>query len=355
MLGYIKNSYRRNKLRRRNQASDNYFNQGASQAMESLLIQFPDRRLSSQLEQVIETYAKDVLGSASFATWLKVFTVCRGEFLEGWMPLDYWARIVCPTLNGPLQPLGRVKTLTQNFLNTDALPDMVKFVNGSWLLNSGQQTDQVEAKKILFDKNEYVFLKRDHSSRGEGVIRLTAAEFSRLNLSKLGNFVIQAAISPHDFFKTISPACVPSLRITSYKAPGQKAVVRQSGLRLGLEGSPFIQRDHCLRISIRVKDGVTHDYGFDHNWMLLENHTETGIKLSGLQIPEYSEIKRFCEKLHDQNPHFGLIAWDMMLDENDEIKVLEWNTVTPPYNMDEASIGPHFKGLGLENLWRNKE
>jgi hypothetical protein len=355
MISTIKKLYRQNQQKRRNQATDAYYNQGAIGAYHSLIQQRPEHTLSQRQEKEIETYAADVLGASSFSAWLKVFTACRGEFLEGWMPLDYLARIVYPSLNGQLQPLGKIKTLTQKFLDSEALPDLAYCVNGSWLESSGQTTNPLALKKILFEAYPFVFLKQDHTSRGGGVMKIDEVQFSKLDFNKLGNFVIQAPITPHQLFKELSPSCVPSLRVTTYKPAQKEAWVVQSAIRLGLEGVPFIYEDYCIRIGIRIQDGRTHDFGFFGDWQIVDKHTETGASLSSRQIPKYEEIKSLCKKLHDQNPHFGLIAWDMIVDENDQVKIMEWNTVTPSYNMEEAAIGPHFKGLGWENLWKQKD
>ena len=354
MISFIKKLYRQNQEERRNRATDAYYNRSAPKAYQSLLKQLPDHALSRKQEKEIETYAADVFGSASFSPWLKVFTLCRGEFKEGWMPLDYWARIVCPTLNGNLQPLGKIKTLTRKFLNSEELPDLAYHIKGSWLLASGEKTNTGELKKILFDTYPNVFLKQDNTSRGGGVMKIDANQFSKLDFDKLGDFVIQSPIEAHEVFQRLSPASVPSLRVTTYKAPQKEAKVVQSGIRLGLAGTPFTYEDHCIRIAIRIQDGYTHDFGFSGDWEILTKHSETGIPINGVEIPKYHEIKKLCEKLHDQNPHFGLIAWDMTVDKNEQIKIMEWNTVTPAFNMDEAAIGPHFKGLGFEDLWKTK-
>ena len=354
MISILKKLYRQNQEKRRNQATDAYYNRSAPKAYQTLIKQLPEHALNPQQEKEIETYAADVFGSASFSPWLKVFTACRGEFVEGWMPLDYWARIVCPTLNGSLQPVGKIKTLTQKFLNAEELPDLAYHVKGNWLLASGEKTNPGELRKIFFDAYPSVFLKQDNTSRGGGVMKIDADQFSKLDFDKLGDFVIQSPIEAHEFFKKLSPAAVPSLRVTTYKAPAQPARVVQSGIRLGLVGTPFIYEDDCIRIAIRITDGVTHDFGFSGDWQILKAHSETGVPITGLQVPKYPEIKKLCEKLHDQNPHFGLIAWDMTVDKNDQIKIMEWNTVTPAFNMDEAAIGPHFKGLGFEDFWKRK-
>ena len=354
MISILKKLYRQNQEKRRNQATDAYYNRSAPQAYQTLIKQLPDHALSPKQEKEIETYAADVLGSASFSPWLKVFTACRGEFVEGWMPLDYWARIVCPTLNGPLQPLGKIKTLTQKFLNSEALPDLAYYVHGSWLLASGEKSSQEGVRKAVFEAYTFVFLKQDNTSRGGGVMKIDADQFAKLNFDQLGNFVIQSPIEPHEVFQRLSPASVPSLRVTTYKAPLKEAKVVQSGIRLGLAGTPFTYEDHCIRIAIRIQDGYTHDFGFSGDWEILTRHSETGTPINSVKIPKYHEIQKLCEKLHDQNPHFGLIAWDMTVDKNDQIKIMEWNTVTPAFNMDEAAIGPHFKGLGFEDFWKRK-
>lgn len=127
----------------------------------------------------------------------------------------------------------------------------------------------------------------------------------------------------------------------------------QSGIRLGLQGSHFINY-HCVVLPVWLDQGRFYDIGYRKIWEILDRHPDTGISFAGLYIPKFQEIKAFCERLHDQNPHFGIIAWDVVVDRHDQIKLMEWNTTTPVFEMSESATGPHFVGLGLENLWKNK-
>ena len=355
MISKIKELYWQNQQDRKNKAIDNYYNKESYIAYQSLISQRPDHALSKKQEKEIETYAADVFGSSSFSLWLKVFTLCRGEFVEGWIPRDYWARIVCTTLNEPLRPFGKIKSLTQKFLNSEAIPDLAHFVNGSWLMASGEKTNLNELKKFLFDRYPYVFLKQDDTSGGKGVMRLDPLKVSQIDFNQLGNFVIQAPIEPHYFFKRLCPASVPSIRITTYKPARQKAVLVQAGIRLGLQGNQFVIGDNCITVAVRIQDGGLHNFGFGEKWEILYHHTETGISFSGLHLPKFNQMAALCETLHDQNPALGLIAWDVIVDNQDQVKIMEWNTVTPTYSMDEAAIGPLFKGLGFENLWKTQK
>ncbi len=331
---------------------DAYFNLESHAAYPSLIRQMPAHALSSIEIKRIEEYAADTFGSTSFAAWLKVYAAFRGEFLEGWIPMDYWCRVVCSSLNGPLQPVGRVKTLTQKFLQTPALPDLAYHVNGSWLLSEGGPSDAATISKLLFDQFSVVFVKSDHSSQGKDILKVNRDEFLSIGFDRLGDFVVQAPIIQHPFFEQISPGSVASLRITTLKLSKSPAEALQSGLRLGLLGATHVYLPNCVVLPVWIGDGKLYDCGFLGAWERVFSHPDTEVAFSGLQIPQFQEIKNYCEQLHDRNPHFGMIAWDVILDKDEQVKLMEWNTVTPSFEMSEAATGPHFKGLGLENLWK---
>lgn len=331
---------------------DAYFNLESHAAYPSLICQMPEHALSSIELKRIEEYAGDTFGSKSFAAWLKVYAAFRGEFLEGWIPMDYWCRIVCSSLNGSLQPIGRVKTLTQKFLHTSALPDLAYHVNGSWVLSDGEPSDALGISQTLLVQYPVVFLKSDHSSQGKDIRKVAREDFLSIDFKALGDFVLQAPIIQHPFFEQISPGSVASLRITTLKLSTAPAEALQSGLRLGLRGATHVYLPNCVVLPVWIGDGKLYDCGFLGAWERVFSHPDTEVAFSGLQIPKFQEMKNFCAQLHDRNPHFGMIAWDVVLDADEQVKLMEWNTVTPSFEMSEAATGPHFKGLGLEDLWK---
>lgn len=352
---FLKKRFRIFQGRRKDQALDSYFNQKGKIAYSGILRGNQEKRLCSKVEKMVEEYALDIFGNKSCSPWLKVYTAFRGEFPEGWMPVNYWGRIVCPKLNGALQPIGRIKTISKRILKTEAIPDLGDFIKGNWITESGESIVQNEAKKMLFTQFPFVFLKKDHSFQGQGVIKLTPSGFDRMDFSQAGDFVIQAPISQHPFFERLSPGSVASLRVTTFKEGNQKAKNHQASIRLGLAGSSFISGDNCVRVPIWEKEGRLYDYGFSGTWDSMKSHPDTGVKFSGLMIPEFGKIAGFCERLHDQNPHFPLIAWDVILDQSNQIQIMEWNTVIPTIGLSEAATGPHFKGLGFVNIWKQND
>ena len=51
-------------------------------------------------------------------------------------------------------------------------------------------------------------------------------------------------------------------------------------------------------------------------------------------------------------PFARSIGWDMIVDNNNEIQVMEWNGSHNDIKFSEATQGPCFSNLGWEKLWK---
>jgi hypothetical protein len=72
----------------------------------------------------------------------------------------------------------------------------------------------------------------------------------------------------------------------------------------------------------------------------------------GGRLPRYREAADLCRRLHEDFPHFGLIGWDVTVDHEEEVRVLEWNAGHIGVSYSESIVGPSFTGLGWEALHR---
>jgi len=89
-----------------------------------LLEKLDGRPLSRRLRREADAYAVDVLGSKAFAPWLYVYAKHRGDFVEGWIPGNFFARVVIPNVNGVLRFAPRIKTFTAAVFDSDLIPDV---------------------------------------------------------------------------------------------------------------------------------------------------------------------------------------------------------------------------------------
>ena len=53
-------------------------------------------------------------------------------------------------------------------------------------------------------------------------------------------------------------------------------------------------------------------------------------------------------------PFARSVGWDVVVDSDDEVRVLEWNAGHNDIKFSEATQGPCFSDMGWETLWRSR-
>ncbi len=309
--------------------------------------------LSSATRRTIRQYANDVLGRELYMPWLEMYTAYRGEFLEGWIPDNYFEWRVLPQINAPYRELGMSKTLSRRLLDTELLPDIAYRLNGNWFdLNS--EPIQVSAlKRHLFEVEPVVYVKLERSSRGRGVFILHRDNFSLEALPTSGNCVVQRGVRQAKWFDPISPNATATLRVTT--ALDDRGVVKftASFLRTGVGEKNFITSGTSLKFVVIDGDGSLSSFASDSVWKRHTRHPDTGASFENLRIPGYRAAVDACVRLHAKVPHLGIIGWDLAIDDNGESALLEWNTSHPGIKFQEAAVGPTLREFNYERFARN--
>ena len=324
-----------------------HMNAWAKTCYESVVAQNPERDLSPAEKKQIKEYSKDVFGSDKFAPWLEAYTAYRGEFIEGWIPENYYRKKVAPTLGKYNHLNGKI--IARRLLATECIPDVAYYINGFWLDREYGHLDPAKVKDHLFAQTDAVFIKADRGARGEGVQKVARAEFDPKQLSRLGDFVVQSAIEQHPFFARFTPSSVATLKIMTVKSRAQRAEHKASILFLGREGTTFVTRD-ALRVPVDDQGTLGERATLDTTWASFTAHPDSQISFSGERIPGFRRAIALCEKLHDENPFSTLIGWDVAIDLSASPILLEWNLVWGGIALSEASLGPCFSNLGWEQL-----
>ncbi len=326
-------------------------NAKAQAAYKAIVTQDSARSLSSADRKLIKEYSNDVFGSPKFAYWLEVYSAHRGRFIEGWIPENYFMNVLVPTWTTYINI--DAKTIARRILGTDCIPDIAYCINGFWLDREHRHLETSSLKEHLFANADAAFFKTDGAAQGKGVRRVTRAEFDPGRLSSQGNFVVQSAIEQHPFFNEFTADSVATLRITTVKPPGQSATNRASILRLGHGGATFLTAD-AIRVPVIDDQGSLSGRATDASWMSHTIHPDSKVAFSGKRIPGFQRAVAMCEELHDQSPFTTLIGWDIAIDRNADPVVMEWNEGIAGIALSEASLGPCFKDLGWEDVWRKR-
>ena len=218
------------------------------------LLANPDvRPLASRDARRAREYASDVFGGSIYAPWLVFYATYRGEFLEGWVPDNFFQGVAVMRINGKYHRIDDSRSLFARLLGADELPDVAHFVSGEWRDPAGAPLDRGALDKVLFQRGDTVCVKVDASSRGRGVSILTRETFDPAAVEQHGNLVVQSFIRQCAFFREIFPGAVATLRITTGKIPGAPARVPR--LLSARRSRPGAGRQHDLAPSAGARLG----------------------------------------------------------------------------------------------------
>lgn len=297
-------------------------------------------------------YSKEVLGWDGFAPWLHVYSAVNNEFREGWIPDNYFAKVVIPVIDGGYDKLSDHKALARRLFKSDAFPDIAYSVNGLFLNRDSQVIPQNNLKESLFHNRKKVVFKKDNSMQGKGIYILDNSNFSIKKIASLGNGVFQYFIKQHPVFEEMMPDSVATIRLTTFYEDNSDVSVRGCFLRLGRDSEKFIRWSSNILIPVNLETGELNPQGHFEDLVPIYRHPDTNIIFSKQHIPFYDKCIATAVELHKQMPFNRCIGWDMTVDTDNNVKVMEWNGGHNDIKIHEALQGPCFSNLGWEKLWK---
>jgi putative polysaccharide biosynthesis protein len=310
--------------------------------------QFNGQKLSSRSKRLADDYAVDVLGGKEFAPWLYVYTLVAGEFREGWIPDNFFGIFVVPNAHKDLGSLTNVKTFTNAVLKTDNLPDLAYYLDGVFYSSDWLPIDLNFVRRSA-NGNPFVFVKKDGPGRGEGISKISLKDVTEEAFKHIGNCVVQTPIQQHEFFEEIIPGPVATLRLITVRDPQGKIKLRASYLRLGRANTQWIEADNSIRVAVG-DDGELDKFGYTYDWRRYTAHPDTNFKFSKHRVPQFEKASEMCIRLHARVPHFAYIGWDVAVDRDNAIKIIEWNADHIAITFSEATTGPCFADLNWERF-----
>ncbi|WP_289029478.1 sugar-transfer associated ATP-grasp domain-containing protein [uncultured Algoriphagus sp.] len=346
----------RRKIRRYNsnrfyKAFDKEQNIQAVICLNNLLKTIPENRLTKSDEKEIEYYSIKCLGSKAYAPMLKAYAVFHGEFREGLITNSYYYRYVLGNVNGPLRILSRERHLTKKILQAEEIPDLGYFMCGNWFITSGEKISFKQALDYFFSVSERVVIKTNGSLRGNGFFFLTQKEFEVFDFTKYSGLVVQYPIQQHEFFSEFCSTNVATIRITTVKMDSFPAKSIGNYLRLGRLNENRITQEASISVGINENGSLT-KFGLDKDCNMFTFHPDSNLIFDGKVIPGYNQLLMRCEELHEREPNLGIIGWDVALDKDSKMNLLEWNTFHPSISHSEFFSGPNFLKTSWSKLWR---
>ena len=302
--------------------------------------------------QACNEYAVDVLGWSGYAPWLYVYTAVSGKFIEGWIPDNYYGEVVLPALNGEHGRVSSLKSITNQIFRSPCIPDIAMLANGLIVTPNGAIIDHASLREFLFSDDDRVVFKRDGSGQGLGVVVLSASDFAYEAVARLGNGVMQRYVHQHPTLAALCAASVATIRITTASDDAGIISVRAAYLRLGVGHDTHVKSASSVRVPLDLVTGGLQERGYLANWRSVVAHPDSGVAFAGVVLPSFRACLDVVVGLHMAVPYVRCIGWDVTVDAQGEIAVLEWNGDHNDIKFSEAVSGPCFSDLGWERLWR---
>ncbi|KMJ43294.1 hypothetical protein AB204_20510 [Xenorhabdus khoisanae] len=305
-------------------------------------------KLNPSIKKKCDEYAVDALKWIGYAPWLYVYSAIANGFKEGWMPDNYYGGIVINEISGSYANISDLKSLSRVMLKTDNIPDLLYSTNGLLIEPVEKKVVNFEqAKENLFFSGEKIIFKPDESQQGSGIKFISKKEFNK-ELNFL-NGVYQRIIVQHDFFNAICDKSVATLRLTTVINDGGICNVRAAYLRVGRNSDTHVKSSSHVRIPVDINSGELSCDGFLTNWNTINKHPDTLVKFGGI-LPSFKKCCDIAVQLHLRYPFVRCIGWDLIVDNNNDVQIMEWNAGHNDIKFSEATQGPCFKDLNWEKF-----
>ena len=233
-------------------------------------------------------------------------------------------------------------------------PDMhfaepyVRRINGV-LFNKQMQPISIEnAVSILKQHKSYIIKPALDSMQGSGVEKIVLIDSADESESQIldsinrqnSDFIAQEVIEQHPDVAALNPSSVNCCRVTSIYINGKYDY--STILKIGKAGSYKDNWNSSYLVGVS-KDGITNDVGFDDSINKVYQ-TDNGMKIGGFQLPNFVEMICYVEHYHKKYfPNCGMIGWDILVDNKNDIRLIEINVTIPGFVGEQLCCGTFFE------------
>ena len=305
-------------------------------------------KLDGRLVRTCDEYALERLGSKQFAPWLYVYSAIAGEFKEHWLPDNYFALYVVPMLKGSYGDVSFLPSLANPLFRSSSFPNVGAYVNQLFLVDGEKVVPENEVKDMLFSSTDRLVFKADFSNQGKGVYFFDPDTFDPVVIKRIGNGVFQRYLRQHAFFDEIVSGPVSTLRLTTVVDAAGEASLRAAFLRIGRATDSHVTEATSLDVAVDPRSGVMQQGFLD--WKSISHHPDTGYVFAGKTLPLFSKCVETVLALQRKLPQVRTIGWDVIVDRDNEVRVMEWNGQHNDIKFSEATQGPCFADLDWDKL-----
>lgn len=140
------------------------------------------------------------------------------------------------------------------------------------------------------------------------------------------DFIMQEGLTQNDFMARFNTSSINTIRVAVYRSViDNEPHVLSTVIRMGMKDS-VIDNLHGGGRMVKVgEDGLLADFCIDQYGRKFDAHNDVNFKLETLRLPYYREIHNLVKNLTRELTYSHLIQWDVAIDGQDNLRILEFN------------------------------
>lgn len=304
----------------------------------------------NQKEQIKKFYQNQNLNNVS-SEWHRFYSSCNGLFSAKYIPEDLFYMKLEPKLNRyPFTKALADKNLLETLFPEVKQPDsFVKNINGFYYSNNGNMISEEEAISSICNIKKTMIIKPTLDSQGGKNVRLFKSpegteEFKRVQIKETftfykQDFIVQKAVVQHPKMAILNPSSLNTFRVVSFLNNGNIDILSVI-VRMGKKGSITDNATGgglCCGVQ---NDGSLNHVGYQPFTGERSESTDEGIPFKDINIPFVEKVTRTIRRIHVNVPYFKIISWDMAIDEEGEVVLIEYNINGQDINLHQLNNGP---------------
>ena len=308
--------------------------------IQKLLKEQPE--LTSSQKRDIRSFWKKNLGVDIPLSWHRLYYGQTGIEDPAFVPPAVYEYDIRPCLNPPNFAIVLQNKVYLERLIPDAptVRSVIRNTNCRFLDEGFNIITREEARKTVEKYEALVVKPALFSNKGAGVKLLTAPiDLDEVDREYVCNYVLQPPLTQHGVLSGLNPSSVNTLRVVSILTKGLPHVA-SAYLKVGSPGE-FADNFGENRFFIGVDEkGIMSDHAVDQHLNKVYS-LPSGYDFAGKEIPGYDKICSVAAKAHENMSFFGLIAFDICVDEGGEAVIVEAN-IKQPGIKGQFAAGPYF-------------
>lgn len=207
---------------------------------------------------------------------------------------------------------------------------------------------ELEAVDVLLEKQSYVIKPAFGTMRGQGVNRIQLKNEREIDVCTVRNsfeeqesdFIAQEVLLQHPDVAALNPSSLNCCRVTTIYIDGHFGY--STIIKFGRRNSN-VDNWHSSYLGGVSATGLLLGDAFDYSLNRTEK-TDFGQVLKGMQLPCFKEMIGFVEQAHKKYfPNCGVIGWDVFVDNNNQVRIIEANLTCPAFVGEQLASGTFFE------------